>query len=185
MLGPPIIPERDEIDKWLFLARHVGLPTRLLDWREGALIGLYFALHEAGAGATPIVWMLNPLELNLLTVSDAVPNAPTITWGGSQHNVGSLNIKAAWSLGEGATDLPVAVTPPNIYPRMTAQQSCFTVHGRDRRSLTELVGPGCLKAFSIKIEPRRGLQELRLFGISHITVFPEPEGLARDLERWF
>src|SRR5262245_45848755 len=30
------------------------------DWSEAALIGLYFALKED----SPVIWMLNPLELN-------------------------------------------------------------------------------------------------------------------------
>src|SRR5215472_15457567 len=50
-----VVPMRDHTDQWLFLARHAGLPTRLLDWSEAALIGLFFALKED----SPVIWMLN------------------------------------------------------------------------------------------------------------------------------
>ena len=58
-----LVPMREHTDQWLFLARHAGLPTRLLDWSEGALIALHFALKDPN----PVVWMLNPLDLNDLS----------------------------------------------------------------------------------------------------------------------
>ncbi len=38
-------PEVQATDQWLFLMQHLRVPTRLLDWTEGALMALYFALE--------------------------------------------------------------------------------------------------------------------------------------------
>lgn len=49
--------------EWLFVMQHHGVPTRLLDWTESPLVGIYFAVNERPrmAGA---LWALLPLELN-------------------------------------------------------------------------------------------------------------------------
>ena len=72
-------PDYDDEWGWYGLMQHYGAPTRLLDWSDGALIALYFAVREPGkeakaatcSNAVPdaCVWMLDPYRLNPLLLS--------------------------------------------------------------------------------------------------------------------
>jgi FRG domain len=187
LLGLPVVPRTEETDQWLFLARHVGLPTRLLDWTEGALLGLYFAL--ADGGDRPLVWMLNPHKLNMKTDTNSLPNVFPITWTGPTPskplNPAVENIQAAWRLGQGAFPLPVAIEPTNIHPRMNAQHSYFTVHGDDKRPLSELVGAECLRRYSIEFADRdEAIRQLRMMGVARSTILPDAEALSEELRHF-
>jgi hypothetical protein len=182
-LGAGSCPDRGATDQWLFLAQHVGLPTRLLDWTESALVGLYFALLEN----QPVVWMVNPIGLNRLSVSpgnEATGSDFPLTWvnpANGSINIGSINIRGAWERDSPGVSLAVAVQPTNIHPRMSAQRSCFTVQGKDKSSLSVCV-PQLLRSF--RIDPDacyRMRDDLLMLGISHSTVFPDLDGLAREL----
>jgi hypothetical protein len=179
-------PDREATDQWLFLAQHVGLPTRLLDWTESALVGLYFALKYD----EPTVWMVSPIGLNAMSVS--VNKGPVsggtefpLTWYTPAEkdiiNIGSANINGAWDSDVSGVRLPVAILPTHIHPRLSVQRSCFTVHGHNKRSLTEQV-PTLLKRYDIKAGTLGGMRAgLRLLGISESTVWPDLDGLAREL----
>jgi hypothetical protein len=227
-LGLGHAPPRDHTDQWLFLAQHVGVPTRLLDWTEGLLVALFFALHrhdgqprDTNEGAA--VWMLDPVGLNQLS-SDATIGANefplswfspetrptrrgevakwfTLSVAGRQEsrvrafaairaqmgsNIGNVNIRRAWGERNQGTDLPVAIHPTSIHPRVTAQKSCFTIHGKKELPLSTLVGERVLRSYVV--DPKsvgRMRADLRMSGMSYSTIFPDLDGLAVDLGSWF
>ena len=186
-------PIRGETDKWLFLAQHYGIPTRLLDWTEGALFALFFAISDRRK-PLPRVYMLNPHRLNELAMgceSDYL-NFP-LSWDettGDKRREGYRNIALAWEerKRQDAYDLPVAV--PAIYQdhRMIAQRSCFTVHGRILDPIVSLLRTKgfdvsqCLFEYPVDRDRTDQLmRELSLVGISARTIFPDLDSLAKDL----
>ena len=65
-------PQPDEELKWLQLAQHYGLPTRLLDWTENAMFALYFACQRSDLHG--VVFIVDPVTLNKF----AYPNRPWV-----------------------------------------------------------------------------------------------------------
>ena len=103
---------------------------------------------------------------------------------GLKVNVGFENIAAAWEMEQRGLDNPVAIQPTTVHPRMNAQHSYFTVHGKRHESLTKMVGEECLRRFDIQIPPERGIKELRTMGIADSTIMPDAESLAKELSRF-
>jgi FRG domain len=182
-----IVPIREHTDQWLFLARHAGLPTRLLDWSESALIALYFALKED----KPVIWMLNPLELNQLSYDPSLGQVRDfpLVWHdpvpGAALNPACENLGGAWENDRRGAQLPLAIHPTYVHPRLRSQRSCFTIHGKCKSGLDTLV-PQFLRSYVVDPASRRSMiNELALLGITHSVVFPDLDGLAAELKERF
>ena len=83
---------------------------------------------------------------------------------------------------------PIAVFPPHIDIRIVAQKSVFTIHGRERDGFRILAHrhPHPQVAKILITSDMKTLEEirddLRLLGITETTVFPDLEGLSREIQ---
>lgn len=170
---------------WLFLMQHYGVPTRLMDWSEDALVALLFAIDvratEAELQKNPIVWCLNPVELNKafhfnnIYPPGYIPNAEEAEvyklFGPEQS--GFLNKK------------PCAVYGPLNSPRIVAQRGVFTIFPYTDQMVEFNKLPDSssyLNNIVIDKNARASMtEELRRYGINYAQLFPEIGYVALEI----
>lgn len=168
-------PQREEALKWVQIARHYGLPTRLLDWTESATIALFFACQNLDPDG--VVFMLNPIDLNRLSYS----KKPRILDANSDgHEIERyLNLDAKY---RPTGKSPIAINPVWNSDRLMLQRGVFTLHG-SRFDLSGDQIPS-LVALPILSETKSKLRaELERVGVDEMTIFPELEHSCRHLRR--
>jgi hypothetical protein len=169
----------DKRDSWqmLFLMRHHGLLTRLLDWTESFSVALYFAVQGQPVN-NPEIWILNPFQLNKRTegIDEYLINPDVDLEYDYEKAFITKEVQKAKVFVH-----PIALYPHRKNPRMFAQKGLFTIHGTDTRPLEIQIKKGL---YRVPIPPdamEDARQFLKLAGVNEYTVFPDLDGLARYL----
>lgn len=168
-----LLPENNSSWSNIFAMQHYGLPTRLLDWTETFSVALYFAIKNADKEAT--IWILNPFELNKVTLNQEVLIDPTDL----AHTYYEYYVGRTAKL-EGNV---VAMSPLRHNPRVFHQRAGFTLHD-DLDVPLENLHPNVVTKLILS---EKGFPDaynfLELAGVNEFTLFPDLDGLARELKR--
>jgi hypothetical protein len=167
----------------LFLARHHGLPTRLLDWTANPLVALYFAAFYE---SEEFVFSTEqkPYPITKLNLDGTI-------WAIQRRNeIDELDVFSDQRAPLDISGIKLVV-PFNPTPRMTAQSGIFTLHGNPQMDMVQNAGRpfasrdlDIAKLIKWKITSRYKTEivlELERLAINSRTLFPDLEGLARGL----
>ena len=173
--------------EWYHVMQHHGLPTRLLDWSLGSLIALYFALRDLTSISLAAVWVLDPFWLNSESIQDNVViiTDQVIQSGMDKIAVDYLDYFSEESDAPELPKFPIAIQSSNLTPRIHAQRGCFTAHGWMTDGLSAIYkrskSPRLVQLRVSDSAAEAIKSELKVAGISEATLFPDLDGLAREL----
>ncbi len=167
----------------LFVARHHGLPTRLLDWSFNPLVALYFAAFFESEQVLA--------DRNEGGASKEQLNVDGTVWAiQRRRDIQELDV-----LSDARSPLELRgiklVFPFNPTPRMTAQSGIFTLHGVPWTDMVRDAGQpyapeeldvAKLIKWTVRSCDKMGIVlDLERLAINSRTLFPDIEGLARGL----
>ena len=182
------LPKWDDHLSWLLLMQHYGVPTRLLDWTENVLVGLYFAVCDSQTDDGEL-WCMDHGRLNWHSANwrACFPDTPPVQYLAASAFLRKDELaRFSNNLDQfKALNGPIALIPPFRFQRMAAQMSRFTIHlSKEPKAQIEFLLQGnSLVRYIIPSGSKRQLaKHLARLGFSHETLFHSLESLGRTIK---
>ena len=185
----------DDLWEALFFMQHSGVPTRLLDWTENPFIALYFAVMSAEYElkskkikyiSPASIWMLDPVDWNRHALRHMSYDQGILSTPDEQLKGYKPEIKFS-----DMSNLPVALNGTHNSSRIVAQRGVFTIFGQNTTAMDDLFEKAsfpsnCLVKVTIAKNLLPDMRKSILNnGITESVVFPDLDGLAREIRREF
>jgi hypothetical protein len=188
------------VNEWeiLVAAQHHGVPTRLLDWTYSPLVAAHFATTDAHVRRDRAVWRLDWQQVhrtfNLPTLALLIEDLAR-TFGSEERPFTPWTLfGAANAAGRTAPtdirDFACMIEPPSLDARIISQAAVFTLCTDTSRSFDGFLEAHGLAAALTKFvipesESTRFRDQLDLVGIDERRVFPDLDGVAEGLRRYY
>ena len=176
------VPREEDVFDWLAVMQNHGAPTRLLDFTWSPYVAAFFALNRATRDAA--IWALFP--------PGATRDRSRTIRASQKDNPDEI---APWNPGHfekyfapNSRPLVVMGEPYVMSRRLTLQSGTFVIPGVLNQPVEVIVAAQSRRRDSIvkitletaKVR-RNALRELYSMNITHATLFPDIDGLARSL----
>lgn len=177
---------------WLAVAKHHGLPTRVLDWTHSPYVGLHFATAtQAALDRDGVVW-----SVDYVRAAEHLPERlrRILREEGSNSFTTEMVERAASSLAEldalaeGGEDFVLFLEPPSLDERIVNQYALFSLMSSPEARLDEWLErrPGLARRIVVPAELKWEVRDkLDQANVTERVLFPGLDGIARWLTRHY
>jgi hypothetical protein len=182
------VPE-DSLWHWLALAKHHGLPTRLLDWTYSPYVALHFATaHPARFELDGAIWMVDFVEVNKVLPAELRRALDDQGMNALSAEVLREEAPALADFDRLGEDFVVFFEPPALDERIVNQYALFSLMPSPHARMDEWLErhPAFARRIVLPSELKWEVRDkLDQANITERVLFPGLDGLATWLKRYF